>query len=45
MNAFEMRDQVKSAYPSKTWKEKVAKMPDDQIVALYYNFIKRGLIK
>ena len=45
MDAYIMRDWVKSAYPGQNWKNKVNNMPDPQIVALYHNLIKRGKIK
>ena len=45
MNAVDMRDWVKSAYPGPNWKKKVDKMPDDQIIALYYSLVKQGKIK
>jgi len=40
-----MRDWVSSAYPGKIWKERVKKMPDEQIIALYYRLVKQGKIK
>lgn len=33
-NCAQMRDYVANKYPSKTWKDKVAKMTDVQIVAV-----------
>lgn len=30
---------------SRMWKEKVLKMPDSQVIALYYRFKSSGLIK
>lgn len=45
MDANTMRDWVKSAYPGENWSNKVKKMPDSQIVALYNNLVKRGKIK
>lgn len=45
MEAYIMRDWVKSAYPGPGWKEKVDKMSDSQIIALYYSLIKQGKIK
>ena len=40
-----MREWVKSAYPGDRWKNKVNKMPDNQIIPLYYSLIKQGKIK
>ena len=45
MEAYIMRDWVKSAYPGPNWKVKVDKMSDSQIIALYYSLIKQGKIK
>ena len=45
MNISQMRAWVLSAYPNKNWVNKVNKMPDDQIISLYYSLIKRGRIK
>lgn len=45
MQAYQMRDWVKSAYPGPNWMAKVDKMTDKQIVALYYSLIKQGKIK
>ena len=27
---------------SQTWKDKVMKMPDNQVIAIYYKFLKEG---
>lgn len=45
MTNADMRGWVKSAYPSNTWKKKVDKMSDEQIVAVYYSLVQRGKIK
>jgi len=45
MTISNMRDWVISAYPGDKWKEKVKKMPDDQIIPIYYRLIKKGRIK
>lgn len=45
MTIANMRDWVKSAYPGQKWKDKVDKMPDNQIIPLYYSLIKQGRIK
>ena len=45
MTTNNMRDWVKSAYPSPNWRAKVDKMPDSQILALYRSLIKQGKIK
>jgi hypothetical protein len=45
MDAYQMRDWVKSAYPGPNWKTKVDKMSDEQIIALYFSLVKQGKIK
>lgn len=45
MDILTMRRLVTSAYPSPRWAEKVKKMLDDQIIALYYSLLQRGKIK
>lgn len=38
------REAVKSAYNNKTWHNKVAKMPDSQIAAVYIHLRAQGKI-
>lgn len=45
MTTANMRDWVKSAYPTPNWKSKTDKMPDNQIIALYHSLVKQGKIK
>jgi len=45
MTIEQMRSCVAGAYFGDQWKKKVAKMPDDQIVALYHSLVKQGKIK
>lgn len=47
MSNDDMRFLVAKAYGpnAKNWKRKVAKMSDEQVCALYYSFVQRGLIK
>lgn len=45
MTPADMRGWVKAAYPTASWSEKVSKMPERQIIALYYRFKKEGKIK
>lgn len=37
-----MRQRVADAYDGLSWKEKVERMPDYQVVAIYYKFLKDG---
>ena len=45
MTTIDMRSWVKTAYPGQKWADKVDKMSDQQIVALYYGFVQKGKIK
>lgn len=45
MTNDQMREKVAAAYDGDNWKQKVRRMPDDQIVAIYYRFLKSGKIK
>lgn len=40
MNAQQMRDAVSKAYSGPDWPYKVKKMPDNQVIALYYRLLK-----
>ena len=40
----EMRKQVMNAYHGKEWEAKVKKMSDAQIIAIYWNLQKRGVV-
>lgn len=41
MSTQQMRKMVSDCYDSETWKNKIKKMSDTQVVALYYSFLKR----
>jgi hypothetical protein len=43
MTIANMRDYVKEAYKGQAWKDKVDRMPDNQIIRLYYTFNERGV--
>lgn len=45
MDVQQMRDRCRTAYSGQKWYDRVKKMPDDQIVALYYSLVKQGRIK
>lgn len=45
MDVATMRRLVTAAYPGSGWARKVEKMPDDQIIALYYKFLAQKKIK
>ena len=39
MNLHEMRDFISKAYPGQEWKNRVKKMGENQIIAIYYSMI------
>lgn len=43
MTVDQMRNEIYKVYPSKSWEYKVDRMYDDQVIAVYYNFKKKGL--
>lgn len=42
--ANSQREELKRAYPNKKWAEKVDKMPEDQVVAVYMRLRQQGKI-
>lgn len=44
-NLNDMREIVRNEYPGQKWKDKVDKMSDSQVIALYYQFINKVEIK
>lgn len=44
MSVTDMRSWVKSAYTGESWKAKVDKMSDSQVIALYYKLVAQGKI-
>lgn len=45
MTVKQMRDKIIKVYDNKTWRDKVYKMPNNQVIALYYTFLRQGKIK
>lgn len=41
MNLHEMRNFISNAYPGQKWKNRVKKMGENQIIAIYYSMINR----
>ncbi len=41
MNIHEMRNFISKAYPGQKWKNRVKKMGENQIIAIYYNLVNR----
>lgn len=44
MTVNEMREKLKKAYSSPNWEEKVDRMKDKQVIALYYKFLNEKKI-
>ena len=42
MTVANMRDEISNVYDTKSWKNKVDEMYDDQVIAIYYNFMRSG---
>lgn len=45
MTDDQMRERVATAYSGESWRKKVYRMPQDQVVAIYYKLLKSGRIK
>jgi NAD(P)H-dependent flavin oxidoreductase YrpB (nitropropane dioxygenase family) len=43
-SAVQMRDAIIVAYPSKRWAEKVKRMPDNQVIAVYMRLKLQGKV-
>lgn len=50
MSVDQMRNEVRKAYPGQKWYDKVSKMSDAQIIAVYHSFLhakkfnKKGVV-
>jgi hypothetical protein len=44
MSVSNMRAAIAQVYPGQGWKYKVAKMSDQQVIAVYFSFVRRKLI-
>lgn len=44
MTVEEQRTAISKVYPTEKWKNKVENMPEDQVIAIYLAFEKRGLL-
>lgn len=42
MEVDEMRTKIMSVYPFFTWQDRVRHMKNDQVIAIYYKFLKDG---
>lgn len=45
MNINQMRVRVAECYPGPRWANKVRRMSDDQVIAIFYRLSKKGMIK
>ena len=41
MTADQMRRHISMAYPGDRWKDKVERMSDEQVIAIYYSMLSR----
>lgn len=41
----QMREKIREAYSGEGWAKRVRNMPNDQVIALYYKFLKKDKIK
>ena len=37
-----MRKEISKVYNNKTWANRVAMMPDNQVIAIYFSFLEQG---
>lgn len=44
MTVEEQRTAISKVYPTERWKNNVENMPEDQVIAIYLAFEKRGLL-
>ena len=42
MDVKKMRENILSMYPGERWRDKVARMPDNQVMAKYFSMKKKG---
>lgn len=45
MNRLQERELVKQAYPGSKWSNKVDRMTDQQVIAIFFNLKNKGRIK
>lgn len=42
MSTDQMRSEISKVYPGKKWSDKVKKMSDNQVIAIYRKFLQEG---
>lgn len=45
MEVSQMRAKIIKVYPGERWRNKVSKMSDDQVIAIYHRFLYSGKFK
>ncbi|MCX7817552.1 MAG: hypothetical protein N2317_08625 [Syntrophales bacterium] len=45
MSVAQMRNAIVKVYPGEKWKQKVLKMSDGQVIAVYHNFLSSKKLK
>lgn len=45
MGVEQMRDAIADVYSGWKWKDRVARMPEDQVMAVYFKFQSRGMFE
>lgn len=43
MEVWQMREKIAEVYDGPAWRIKVSKMEDDQVIAIYYSFLEKGV--
>ena len=44
MDTLQKREALKAAYPGQVWQEKVTKMPESQVTAIYLKLKQQGKV-
>lgn len=44
MTIQQMKDAIVKVYDTASWKKKVENMYDNQVIAIYHNFLERGIL-
>ena len=42
MTVSDMRELISSVYAGQKWKDRVRNMSEDQVIAIYWQFVKKG---
>lgn len=44
MTVQQMKDAIVNVYRTESWRKKVENMYDNQVIAIYYDFLNRGIL-